>query len=75
MLVRLLVLIVLVALVVMALRRLRAAGRAQTGKRVIDARTVRCAHCQVYFPSSEAVRRDGAVFCSEAHAAAGHEPP
>jgi uncharacterized protein len=27
----------------------------------------RCAHCGVYFPSSEAVRADGLDYCSPAH--------
>lgn len=26
-----------------------------------------CAHCHVYFPSSEAVRADGQDYCSPAH--------
>jgi uncharacterized protein len=26
-----------------------------------------CAHCQVYFPASEAVRADGLDYCSPAH--------
>ncbi len=27
-----------------------------------------CAHCQVYFPASEAVYKQQRVFCSQAHA-------
>lgn len=27
-----------------------------------------CAHCQVHFPESEAVKRRDLVFCSQAHA-------
>jgi uncharacterized protein len=27
-----------------------------------------CAHCGIYFPSSEAVRADGRDYCSPAHA-------
>lgn len=37
---------------------------------VIEAETMlACAHCGVFFPASEAVRFDGAIYCSKAHAA------
>jgi uncharacterized protein len=37
---------------------------------VIEAETMlECAHCGVFFPASEAVRFDGAIYCSKAHAA------
>ncbi|WP_267874344.1 PP0621 family protein, partial [Zemynaea arenosa] len=32
----------------------------------------RCAHCHVYFPSSEAVRADGLDYCCPAHV---RQPP
>lgn len=36
----------------------------------IEAETMlACAHCGVFFPASEAVRFDGAIYCSKAHAA------
>jgi len=31
-------------------------------------RMVRCEHCDVHVPASEAVERGGHVFCGEAHA-------
>ena len=43
---------------------------------VADAETMlSCAHCGVYFPASEAVRRDGRDYCSEAHAHATAATP
>ena len=39
-----------------------------TGLRSLDARTVRCAHCQVYLPRDEAVESDGRSYCSREHA-------
>lgn len=37
---------------------------------VLEAETMlECAHCGVFFPASEAVRFDGAIYCSKAHAA------
>jgi uncharacterized protein len=32
-----------------------------------------CAHCGVYFPSSEAVRADGRDYCGTAHAREAHQ--
>jgi uncharacterized protein len=34
-----------------------------------------CAHCGVFFPASEAVRRDGRDYCGQAHAQAGAPAP
>jgi uncharacterized protein len=68
MLVRLiLVLLVLVAAFV-AVRRVRGFLNQGGERRVRDARTVRCAHCDVYFPRDEAIEVDGQAYCSRAHA-------
>jgi uncharacterized protein len=32
-----------------------------------------CAHCGIYFPSSEAVRADGRDYCGTAHAREAHQ--
>jgi uncharacterized protein len=32
-----------------------------------------CAHCGIYFPSSEAVRVDGRDYCGTAHAREAHQ--
>ncbi|MBQ5939946.1 PP0621 family protein [Massilia sp. AB1] len=76
---RILFWIALIALVIMAVRsKLRAAVRrsqmeAQQQQRPapshpaeIEAMT-QCAHCGMYFPSSEAVRADGLDYCSPGH--------
>ena len=77
---RILFWIALIALVVMAVRsKLRAAVRrgqmeAQQQRQApppahageIEA-MAQCAHCGVYFPSSEAVRADGLDYCSPGH--------
>ncbi len=76
---RILFWIALIALVVMAVRsKLRAAVRrsqmeaqqqqrpAQPQPAEIEA-MAQCAHCGVYFPSSEAVRADGLDYCSPGH--------
>ena len=68
---RLLILIALIALAIAFMRRLRARNTATSANRAIDAKAVRCARCQVYFPSQEAIVRDGDNFCSQAHAEAG----
>jgi len=37
---------------------------------LVEAETMlECAQCGVFFPASEAVRFDGAIYCSKAHAA------
>jgi uncharacterized protein len=76
---RILFWIALIALVVMAVRsKLRAAVRrgqmeAQRQQRPTPAHPAeieamaQCAHCGVYFPSSEAVRADGLDYCSPGH--------
>jgi uncharacterized protein len=71
---RLLFWLALAVLVVMAIRsKLRASGikppPARPGPRqapTIESMTS-CAHCGVYFPSSEAVRADGLDYCCPAH--------
>jgi uncharacterized protein len=72
---RLLFWLALAVLVVMAIRsKLRSSGfqPPKTGRPdpqqppAVESMT-RCAHCGVYFPSSEAVRADGLDYCSPAH--------
>lgn len=75
---RLLFWIALVVLVFMAIRaklrsEIRRHGAAarrddqpQAGAASPEA-MARCAHCHVYFPSSEAVRADGLDYCCPAH--------
>ena len=56
-------------------------GPAQAGNNGTDRRRVRdeseamacCAHCGIYFPSSEAVRADGRDYCGTAHAREAHQ--
>lgn len=76
---RLLFWIALVILVVMAIRaKLRAEIRRHGGPARRDDQPqgaspenaeamARCAHCHVYFPSSESVRADGLDYCCPAH--------
>ena len=56
----------LICLIVFAIRsKIRSAQ-----KPAIEAETMlECAHCGVFFPAGEAVRFDGAIYCSKAHAA------
>lgn len=71
MLARLVLLILVIIAVSLVWRHLRGMRRNVPPPRTVDARAVRCAHCQVYLPSQDAVLRDGAVFCSVEHAARG----
>jgi uncharacterized protein len=72
---RLLFWLALAVLVVMAIRsKLRASGikpppPARPAPRQAPAAEsmTSCAHCGVYFPSSEAVRADGLDYCCPAH--------
>jgi uncharacterized protein len=68
---RLLVLIVLAVLAVWFIRR--ALRRLQPGEKplVKDGELVRCAHCGVHLPRSEARQADGILYCSEEHARLG----
>jgi uncharacterized protein len=68
---RLLVLILLVVLAVWLVRKaLR--GPAEVQKRSdIQGDLVRCAHCGVHLPRSEARMEEGALYCSEEHARLG----
>ena len=71
-----LLLIVLVAVAATLLwRRARTELQAPRRPRSIDAKTVRCAHCQVYLPSQDAVVHDGQSYCSREHAARGARAP
>jgi uncharacterized protein len=74
--------VLLVVLVIWALRKSagklgsgapragRDAPNAGEGAQTDAESMISCAHCQVYFPASEAVRRNGQDFCSLAHAEA-----
>ena len=75
MLVRVIVLVVLAVIVMMVVRRLKVAASAPRHRASVDAQTVRCAHCQVYLPSNEAIARDGQYFCSPAHAGQARPRP
>jgi uncharacterized protein len=68
---RLLVLIVLVVLAVWFIRR--ALRRLQPGDKplVKEGELVRCAHCGVHLPRSEARQAEGILYCSEEHARLG----
>ncbi|WP_322402800.1 PP0621 family protein [Massilia luteola] len=51
-----------------------AGGEAKAWRRVADKPEAMacCAHCGIYFPSSEAVRADGRDYCGTAHAREAH---
>ena len=68
---RLLVLIVLVVLAVWFIRR--ALRRLQPGDKplVKEGELVRCAHCGMHLPRSEARQAEGILYCSEEHARLG----
>jgi len=68
MLLRLILLFVIAAIVMMVVRRLKVSTSVPRKRATIESTTVRCAHCQVYLPSKEAVSRDGQYFCTPAHA-------
>jgi uncharacterized protein len=68
MLARLILLILIVVIVMMVSRRFKVAASAPRKRATIEATTVRCAHCQVYLPSNEAISRGGQHYCSAAHA-------
>ena len=45
-------------------------------QRVVEAEAmVRCAHCGLHLPESEAISKAGANFCSQAHATLGAKSP
>lgn len=71
-------LIVLIALAVLVVWLLRRALRGPVEKTDIQGKTqakggelVRCAHCGVHLPRSEARQAAGALYCSEEHARLG----
>jgi uncharacterized protein len=70
---RLIVLIILVVLAVWLVRRaLRPpAQKPQAGKPESGGELVRCAHCGVHLPRSEARMLEGGLYCSEEHARLG----
>jgi uncharacterized protein len=69
--------IVLIVLVVLAVWLIRRALQAPAQKADLHKRTeaagelVRCAHCGVHLPRSEARQAAGALYCSEEHARLG----
>ena len=67
---RLLITLAIALAIIAYVRRRRAQAKHNERPPVLDARTVRCTHCAVYFPEHEAVRRDGLVYCTRAHAEA-----
>lgn len=73
MFVRLIFLVLIVVVVMMLLRRVRAGAPRKRAS--IDAQTVRCAHCQVYLPNTEAIARGGHYYCSTAHAELARSRP
>jgi uncharacterized protein len=71
---RFIILLLLVFVVVWLIRRaLR--GPARTGdvqqNKPVDGELVRCAHCAILLPRSEARLAEGVVYCSEEHARLG----
>jgi uncharacterized protein len=72
-------LIVLIALVVLAVWLIRRALRGPVKKTDVRNKAeaagggelVRCAHCAVHLPRSEARQAGGALYCSEEHARLG----
>ena len=75
MLVRLISVLLVVAIVMVVMRRLRMRNSTPRKRASIDAKTVRCAHCQVYLPSNDAVTRDGHFYCTQAHADQARQRP
>lgn len=69
MFVRIVFALLVVVMVIMAMRYLRRAVDERRRPPALDARTVRCAHCQVYLPRDDAVAAHGKVYCSPEHAA------
>lgn len=68
MFVRLILLLLVLGAAFVAVRRVQNAVRGSHSRRVVDARTVQCADCGVYFPREEAIVVDGRSYCSRAHA-------
>jgi uncharacterized protein len=71
-------LIVLIALVVLAVWLIRRALRGPVQKTDLQKKAeaapgdlVRCAHCGVHLPRSEARQAEGLLYCSEEHARLG----
>jgi uncharacterized protein len=71
---RLIVLVLLVVVVVWLVRRALRGPRDQTDLRQraeAAAQLVRCAHCGVHLPRSEAREAGGLLYCSDEHARLG----
>jgi hypothetical protein len=68
MLVRVVVVVTLIFIVLRVVRKLgrslKPVGKSATAVRKV----VKCARCSVHFPRDEAVRFEGRVYCSRAHA-------
>ena len=73
---KLLILVVLVAVAVWLLRRALRDAAGPTGRQSAAVRDelVRCAHCGLLVPRTEARHSAGAIYCSEEHARLGPEP-
>lgn len=68
---RYLLLILAIAGAVWIIRHLRRARPPESTPPVTGERMVRCAHCGVHLPESEALRRNDQYFCSRRHLEAG----
>jgi uncharacterized protein len=68
---RLVVLIVLVVLAVWLIRRALRRLDPRNPPAVKEGELVRCAHCGVHLPRSEARQAAGTLYCSEEHARLG----
>lgn len=55
-------------------RMLAKPGVEKTAKPQVGTDMVRCAHCGIHIPKSEALQRDGRDYCSEEHRDAGPQP-
>lgn len=63
----LLLLLAIAGAVLIARHWLRSSRSRRTRPTAAGERMVRCAHCGVYLPESEALREDDAYFCSRRH--------
>lgn len=73
-LLRLLLIAFAVWLIFFFLRRLLSPRRKETIKESASADMVRCAHCGLHLPKTEALQRDAIYFCSQQHLDR-HTPP
>ena len=66
---RLIIALIILVVVIAAMRKIR--SRFSVMKPALEGKTVRCAHCSVYFPRDEAVVVAEKHYCSEEHARLG----